>query len=355
MSSETGRYWRRIFVGNVVASAFVLFAFGGVTWHTPAGQLARNFGVALLFSWIIGPLLGFVMPLISPRIWARARFPFNWIVVSAAMALLAVAGSAAAILVLRVSGVVRGGEFGAWLLGSMRISIVVTLTIGLFITAYEVMRARVAQATAEAQLAALESRVQPHFLFNTLNSISALIHEDPTGAERMTGQLASLLRSSLDRGPAPLVSLDEELQTVRDYLSIERVRFGDRLRYTIDVPDGIGAAPIPRLALQTLVENCVKHAISPRREGGSIQVRAAAAERGFRVDVEDDGPGFDAANLPAGHGLALLRGRLALLFGERAALRINATPTGTAVSLSLPEIGGARTALPTDRNCASSG
>ena len=95
---------------------------------------------------------------------------------------------------------------------------------------------------AEAQLASIESRVQPHFLFNTLNSIAALVHDDPAGAERMTGQLAALLRSALDSTATPLVPLDDELRVVRAYLDIERVRFGDRLRYSVELGDGHGAA-----------------------------------------------------------------------------------------------------------------
>ena len=121
---------------------------------------------------------------------------------------------------------------------------------------------------AEAQLASIESRVQPHFLFNTLNSIAALTHDDPAGAERMTGQLASLLRSSLDSTATPLVTLEQELRVVRAYLDIERVRFGDRLRYDV-APRWGAAATVPRMALQTLVENSVKYAVSPRREGGA--------------------------------------------------------------------------------------
>src|SRR4029077_3465440 len=145
---------------------------------------------------------------------------------------------------------------------------------------------------AEAQLASIESRVQPHFLFNTLNSIAALTHDDPAGAERMTGQLASLLRSSLDSTATPLVPLDQELQVVRAYLDIERVRFGDRLRYTVDLGDGTAPLPVPRMALQTLVENSVKYAVSPRREGGSICLRARTRDGRATIMVEDDGPGF---------------------------------------------------------------
>ena len=189
-------------------------------------------------------------------------------------------------------------DFANWFRGSIRIAIVVTLTIGLFITAYEMTKARVAQATVQAQLASLESRVQPHFLFNTLNSIAALIHEDPKGAERMTGQLASLMRSSLDQQATPLVALDDELQTVRDYLAIEQVRFGERLRYRIDVDEPARRARIPRLSIQTLVENSVKYAVSPSRQGASITITATAstsrppAPTSFRISVEDDGPGW---------------------------------------------------------------
>ena len=150
------------------------------------------------------------------------------------------------------AGVLQWSAFGSLFAGSLRVSFAITLTFGIGMTLYERMRHRADAAdlalrtkerdeaearrlAAEAQLASIESRVQPHFLFNTLNSIAALVHDDPAGAERMTGQLASLLRSALDSTATPLVPLDEELRVVRAYLDIERVRFGDRLRYAIDV------------------------------------------------------------------------------------------------------------------------
>ena len=116
--------------------------------------------------------------------------------------------------------------------------------------------------------------MQPHFLFNTLNSIAALIPRDPEGAERMTGQLASLMRSSLDSTASSLVPLEQELKIVRDYLDIERVRFGERLRFQIDADGVPGSVMVPRLSLQTLVENSVKYAVSPRREGATVTIRA---------------------------------------------------------------------------------
>jgi sensor histidine kinase YesM len=151
----------------------------------------------------------------------------------------------------------------------------------------------------------------------------------------MTTQLASLLRSSLDH-QAPLVPLAEELRIVRNYLDIECVRFGDRLRYDISIESGAATAPVPRLSVQTLVENSVKYAVSPRREGGSIAIRAVTDNGHVSVRIADDGSGFDASSLPDGHGLALLRARLKRLFGDAAALRIRSEPGGTAVTIEVP-------------------
>src|SRR5262249_42993162 len=141
---------------------------------------------------------------------------------------------------------------------------------------------------AEAQLASLESRVNPHFLFNTLNSIATLVHDNPAAAERMTTQLPALLRSSLDSA-SPLVTLDEAIAVVRGYGGSEGGRAGDRLRCDVQVASGAGAARVPRLSVQTLVENSVKYAVSPRRDGATVAVRASAANGQLRIDVSDDG------------------------------------------------------------------
>jgi LytS/YehU family sensor histidine kinase len=190
--------------------------------------------------------------------------------------------------------------------------------------------------TAEAQLAALESRVQPHFLFNTLNSIASLIPSDPQGAEKMTGQLASLLRSSLDGADRPLVPLGQEVETVREYLDIERVRFGNRLRCRFDVEADAKTALLPRFSLQTVVENAVKYAVAPRRDGGRIAIAARLVNGRVRIEVDDDGAGFDEASIPPNHGLDALRRRLALTFGDRAGLAVRSSPAGTTVSIEIP-------------------
>ena len=337
MKPETIRYWRRIAVGNLIAAAVVLFGFNNVTWQTPPREIVRGYLIALLFSACIGPIVGTTMPRLSRWIWSRMRTPFNWIAIALCMTAMAIAGSALAIAILVLTGQIPMRHFGEWLHGSVRVAIVLTLTIGLFITFYEMTRARSAEASTQAQLASLESRVQPHFLFNTLNSIASLIHDDPKGAERMTTQLASLMRTSLDQQALPLVPLEDELKTVRDYLAIEQVRFGDRLRYTIDVADAARTWRVPRMSVQTLVENGVKYAVSPRREGATLRIAATLAQREAVISVTDDGPGFDASALPEGHGLSLLKERLALLFSSNGELTIQSGMNGTRVAFRVPE------------------
>lgn len=179
---------------------------------------------------------------------------------------------------------------------------------------------------AEARLASLESRVRPHFLFNALNSAIALIPEDPRRAEDLLERLCALLRSSLD-ADAGLVPLAEELRVVADYLEIERVRFGERLRYELDVPEELGAARVPAFAVQTLVENSVKYAVSPRQRGAHIRVHARRDGDGLAIEISDDGPGFSGPIWRPGHGLDGLRARLLALYGERARLVV---PAGAA-------------------------
>jgi two-component system sensor histidine kinase AlgZ len=351
---HTAGYWLRILAANIGAAILVLFVFTGASWRTSPRELLEGFGTALVFSCTIGPMLGLVMPKVGRGVACRFRFPFDWAVLVVTMVAVAIVGSFVAILILASIGYLKGtGVIAAWMAGSLKISIIVTLTFGIFITVVESMGRELTEArmalttkerdeaearrlTTEAQLASIESRVQPHFLFNTLNSIAALVHDDPAGAERMTGQLAALLRSSLDSTATPLVTLDDELRVVRAYLDIERVRFGDRLRYAVDVTDGAGAALVPRMALQTLVENSVKYAVSPRRDGASIRISASTCDGRFRATVRDDGPGFDGGARPPGHGLDLLERRLRMLFGDRASLRVESAPGATTVRLDLP-------------------
>jgi sensor histidine kinase YesM len=337
---------------NIAATIFVAVAFIGVGFGTPWRFALQALGIALLFSFSIGTLCAVFIPRISPSLW-RYPFPVNWLLLILCMFGFAMAGSVVTIAILVGIGYIPASRFAEWLLGSARYAIITTLTFGIAVSTYELMRSRLEEATlamrtkerdeaearraaVEARLASLESRVQPHFLFNTLNSIASLIPTDPQGAEKMTARLASLLRSSLETADRPLVPLEQEVQTVRDYLEIERVRFGHRMMGDLAIEESAKGTLVPRFSLQSLVENSVKYAISPRRNGGRISVRASAADGLVRIEVEDDGPGFDADATPGNHGLALLRQRLALTYGDRATLNVQSAPGRTVVIVEIP-------------------
>lgn len=348
-------YWRRILVVNALGAAAAFGLLGGLVSTAPWSMRWRALVASLVYANVIGGIMALVMPSILLR-FKGSSWTISLLVRLVTIPVVIVAGCAMAGVVLIAIGLSRPDEYGAFMSGSLWISLLVGTVASLSVTGYETMRGqlevtslalkskqldeeRARKLALEAQLASLESRVHPHFLFNTLNSISELVHDDPAAAERVIGQLASLLRSSLDSGSLPLVPLEQEFRIVRDYLAIERVRFGERLRYELHLPDGLADVLVPRLALQTIVENSVKHAVSPRREGASIVVRATESGSRIRLDVEDDGPGFDADAVPDGHGLALVRARLAMTSGGRASLHIESSPGRSCVSLDLPRDG----------------
>ena len=307
-----------------------------------------------IISTTISSLCAVVLSRLVPLLFHRLRPWICWPIVIATLVALAVAGSAVAVVLLTVLGHVDTWDaFIPQLREIVKIAISMTLVFGIYATITGALRSQLDETTlalrtkerdeaearrvaSDAQLASLESRVNPHFFFNTLNSIAALTRGDAARAERMTTQLASLMRSSLDQSATPLVPLAQELQNVRDYLEIEHVRFGDRLRYDIQVDEAAGRALVPRLALQTLVENSVKYAVSARRDGACVAVGAARANGRLRVAVTDDGPGFDELRIPDGHGLALIQARLELLYGGDATLAISSEPGRTTVAIDVP-------------------
>jgi signal transduction histidine kinase len=173
----------------------------------------------------------------------------------------------------------------------------------------------------DAELKALRLQVDPHFLFNSLNSISALTTSDPSSARAMVLRLAGFLRTALDAGRRDHFTLKEELDLARDYLEIERIRFGDRL--TVDIREDPGArdSPVPPLLLQPLVENAVTHGIAHRLEGGTVHI--AAIRSGGRVFVRVINPADRDRPKGNGLGLANVRQRLELLYGKESAVTVD--------------------------------
>ena len=202
----------------------------------------------------------------------------------------------------------------------------------------ELAEQRAQKLAVEARLRSLESRIQPHFLFNTLNSISALIASDPDHAEQIVGCLAVLLRTSLDTSNRPLVPLREELAIVQSYIDIEKARFGDKLRGSVDVPADALELKVPLMSVQTLVENAVKHGVNSKACGGEFSMTACPDGATLRIEVSDSGPGFDLSVVQPGHGLANLVERLNALFGDQARLNTFHRDGQSFVEMVLPRI-----------------
>lgn len=189
---------------------------------------------------------------------------------------------------------------------------------------------------ADARLQALRAQLQPHFLFNALNTISVLMHENVESAERILLQLSALLRRSLDNNEAHEVTLGEELGFLESYLGIEQARFGDRLGYRIDVPDEVREARVPTLILQPLVENALHHGIAARAGPGRIEIGAERHGDVLRLVVSDDGPGLPQSTSER-IGLANTRARLQLLYADRQRFRVrNAEAGGVLAEIELP-------------------
>ena len=190
----------------------------------------------------------------------------------------------------------------------------------------------------DAELTAIKSQLQPHFLLNSLNSILALVEHDPPRAKAMLERLASLLQSVFDRLDEPLVLLHRELDTIRDYLKIEQVRFEDRLRFTIDADDEAEQVTVPPFLLQPLVENAVKHGIQPHARQGEVRVTAHRQGARVRVAVTDTGSGPNASQGTGGRGIDLTQRRLRATYGDDGALLsvARAEGGGFTVSLDLP-------------------
>ncbi len=350
-----GGYWLRVAAVSLTAAVLVtaLFAAGGRTTSIPA--TLRH---ALVHSVVMAALAGGSVPWIRRRLEAFGA-TVQWGGTLAAM--LGVAGVGTALSCGAITAIEAGAHDPFWVCfaAALPINALLAMVICTGMTLYESQRARldaltltlrtreleherVVKMALQARLASLESRLQPHFLFNTLNAISALIQEDPEQAERTLERLAALLRFSLDASERGLVPLDDELKIVTDYLEIERTRLGERLAYAFDVSADSVRCEVPPLTLQTLVENSVKHSIAPRRGGGRIRVDVAIVGGQLVLGVWDDGSGATSPVIRPGHGLENLKARLAARFGPAAALTFDRREAGTLVSVTLPARGKTR-------------
>ncbi|MCE2989015.1 MAG: histidine kinase [Burkholderiales bacterium] len=210
----------------------------------------------------------------------------------------------------------------------------------------EAESANVNRQIVEAKLMALQAQVEPHFLYNTLANVQALTEVDPAQANQMTGHLIQYLRASLPKMRENISTVGQEVELVRAYLNILKMRMGTRLEFDVMVPDALLNAPFPPLMLPSLVENAIKHGLEPVREGGRIDVIAEKVGEGdaatIRMIVKDTGRGFsdEPVQLGGGVGLANIRERLQALFADRAHLTLEAnSPKGVIAMIEVPANG----------------
>jgi two-component system, LytTR family, sensor kinase len=196
-----------------------------------------------------------------------------------------------------------------------------------------VERERLRAQIAEQQLKALTGQLQPHFLFNTLQGISTLIHRDPETADEMLTKLSDLLRALLRHRDEALITLEEEIQYVRTYLEIAQLRFAERLAFEIDVPRDASQAAVPLFILQPLVENALAHGIGANLKGGRVRIIARRSDNKVELTVSDDGLGLDhAVEMREGVGLSNTRERLRASFGDSSRLTISRGNDGGVVA-----------------------
>jgi two-component system LytT family sensor kinase len=200
------------------------------------------------------------------------------------------------------------------------------------------LQVQLEQSLADARLHALSLQLQPHFLFNTLNAIAALVPEDPFTAEAMLVRLGDLLRTSLDSEPSGFVTLRTELKRLASYVELQRMRFGDRLCVAMHADPAALNARVPSFLLQPLVENAISHGIAPRRGVGHIDVEATCDAGRLHLFVRDDGIGLPPESERRERvGLGSTRARLAAMFPDKSTLELSpAEPRGTLVSITVP-------------------
>ncbi|RXR27532.1 sensor histidine kinase [Sphingobium fluviale] len=329
------------------AGAFILRGISGLANGQPISFLAP-----VLISTITGYSLTLVMAVIF-RVLLNQRPLVTWTVSILVVLVAAAIGAFIDAWVFTMQN--RGGGLASLqlLLGAYYLTVTLLFAwsalyyaINFYLTVEEQadQLQHLESQASSAQLAMLRYQLNPHFLFNTLNSISTLVLLKQTEpANAMLSRLSSFLRYTLINEPTALVPLHQEIETLKLYLDIEKMRFEDRLRPSFDIDPMVEKAHLPSLLLQPLVENAIKYAVTPREEGADISIVAQPAGENVRITVSDTGPGFGAEFpidvVSTGVGLANIRDRLSQAFGERHRFETRSTPGGGfVVTIELPHL-----------------
>jgi len=247
----------------------------------------------------------------------------------------------------RFPSIVNGyrAYFGYGFYLDLIIALLITIAVHAFLyyrnlRAIESDQAALKTQLAQSQLRALKMQLHPHFLFNTLHSISSLVRDEPAKANGMIARLGDFLRLTLEHSDEQFVTLQEEMEFVRCYLEIEQVRFGDRLAVQYEIEETALSVEVPHLILQPVVENAIQHAIAPSMDPGCITITARRLDDFLRLEVRDTGPGMrTVTGSHTGHGVGLnnVRSRLNRLYGAKCTFEIMSGPVeGVAVIMQFP-------------------
>lgn len=317
-----GSWWIYVFA-PVVMTVFSLRGWGselGLAWAWLV-NLCATLGIGLCSQCV------FVF--VAQRGWSLPYGLHNPLALLVGVGL----GAELALLLIAIFASFDGAELrrGLWLFGGVAAAVIATVSI-----TYDRLRDRAREVelreerastqALQARLDALQSRMNPHFLFNSLNTVAALIEEDPAAAVLAVERLSELLRYTLDRAGDRLVPLTEELHCAREYLELERARFGDRLRVEFDLDGELDGLLLPPLSVQPLVENAVKHGVARSRTPVTIIIAVRRVGRRFHVEVRDDGPGAAPVSAGTGTAHATLAARLRLVYADAA--QFDAGPLG---------------------------
>jgi sensor histidine kinase YesM len=311
---------------------------------------AIKFGDGFYINFVMSQGIGLSIccsVLVVHRLFESVGPVFKTILVVAALVAGSLVGSYLGALATGLSPTVIFGRHDLWQL--LLLGVIFGAIVTYFFSSREQIiesQARVQEETikrltsekkaAEADLRRLQAQIEPHFLFNTLSNVLGLLENDPGRGKSMLGDFIQYLRASLSKIRESDADLGQEIEVIRAYLKIFKVRMGDRLQYQIDVPEHLQALPFPSMLLQPLVENAIRHGLEPGVEGGEIKIHAETEDSLLRLVVTDTGPGL-IESADGGLGLANIRERLYSLYGDRAQLILEANqPRGLKATVEVP-------------------
>jgi signal transduction histidine kinase len=335
------RAWLAVWTGWTVLALF--FAVSTSLTYRSTGR-PGNWTLTIersLSEWWLWALL---TPLV---VWLARRFPLQGGRMARHAAVHAAAGVVIAVVKTALDRIVfaaLSGFWMYWLVSTLALQFVIYA--GLVAAAHGVEyyrrsrdREHVEAQLTETRLQLLSMQLQPHFLFNTLNTIAEMVHEDPDKADTMIAGLSDLLRRTLDLGAVQAIPLGDELELVSRYLEIQKARFGDRLRAHVSVAPGALGARVPTLLLQPLVENAIRHGLAARLDAGRIDIEARIERETLIITVTDEGSGEEEETIagPERVGLGNTRARLEALYGTACRLELARAPgRGARVTIEIP-------------------